>query len=175
MFFLLFEEKGDAGSYTLIFVGVFVYMAAGQEGRTVQVKGILGDVRVRQAMSRQVASLAPGDPLSRAVELTLHTLQADFPVVRGGSLVGFLTEKDLLAGLHQSGAAQQVGEVMHRDYVAISPDASLFEVQQQISNARLRAVPVTEDSRLVGLLTLADVNEAYRLFSVEPELATPSG
>lgn len=163
-----------SGSYTLIFVAIFVYMAAGQEGRTVQAKDILGDVQVGQVMSRQVELLAPNDPLDRAVELTLRTLQADFPVVAEGRLVGFLTEKDLLAGLQGAGGAQPVGLAMRRDHPAVSADASLFEVQQQMSSARLRAVPVTEDDRVIGLLTTADVNEAYRLLSIQPELSIAS-
>jgi len=163
-----------SGSYTLIFVAVFVYMAAGQEGRTVQVKDILGDVRVGRVMSRQVETLASDDPLDVAVEFTLHTLQADFPVVENERLVGFLDEKDLLAGLKGADSERRVGQAMRRDYVAVSADASLFEVQQQMSSARLRAVPVTDGDRLVGMLTLADVNEAYRLLSVESRLLIAS-
>jgi CBS domain-containing protein len=81
-----------------------------------------------------------------------------------------LSEKDLLAGLKGADSERRVGQVMRRDYVAVSADVSLFEVQQQMSSARLRAVPVTDGDRVVGMLTIADVNEAYRLLSVEPKL-----
>jgi Zn-dependent protease/predicted transcriptional regulator len=160
-----------SGSYTLIFVAIFVYLAAGQEGRMVEVKGILGEMRVGQAMSREVAVLKASDPLSRAVELTLGTMQADYPVVEKETLVGLLTAQDLLSGLRQRGADEAVGAVMHREPVTVSPDDLLFEVQEQMSRARLSAVPVAEAERVVGLLTTADVNETYRLLSVEPTLA----
>ena len=160
-----------SGSYTLIFIAIFVYLAAGQEGRTVEVKGILGETRVGQAMSREVTVLNASDPLSRAAELTLGTMQADFPVVEDGRLVGLLTSQDLLSGLRQGGADQTVGQAMHRKPMTVSPQDLLFEVQQQMSRARLSAVPVVEGDRVVGLLTTADVNEIYRLLSVEPTLA----
>jgi CBS domain-containing protein len=163
-----------SGSYTLIFVAVFVYVAAGQERRTVQVKDVLGDVRVGRVMSGQVQVLAPGDTLGRAIDLTLRTLQADFPVVENERLVGFLSDRDLLAGLKKGDSARQVVQVMRRDYLAVSADALLFDVQQQMSGARVRAVPVTEGGQLVGMLTTDDVNEAYRLLSVEPELLLAS-
>ncbi len=89
------------GSYTLILIAIFVWMGAGQEGRQVEAKSVLDEMTVGQAMTRAPHTLTAQDNLSRAVELTLSTAQADFPVVdrAGGSVVGMLSEVDLLKGL----------------------------------------------------------------------------
>ncbi len=157
-----------SGGFTLIFIAIFVYMAAGQEGKAAEAKSVLGDLRVRQAMTRQVRTLAPTDSLDRAVDLTLQTMQADFPVVEGDQLVGFLTEQALLKGLQQDGPDQAVGQRMPTDFLTTSTDALLFDVQQQMASSRVRAVPVTEDGNVVGILTDADINEAHRLLSASP-------
>jgi Zn-dependent protease/predicted transcriptional regulator len=160
-----------SGSWTLAIIAVFIYLGAGQEGRLVEVKSVLGEMRVRQAMSRQVHSLSPQDPLSEAVALTLRTFQTDFPVVEGERLVGLLTESDLVSALHKQGAEVAVGRVMRTDFPTAGPEESLFDVQERMNTARLRALPVVTAGKLSGLLTAQDINEAYRLLSASPQLA----
>ena len=150
-----------SGSFTLVLVAVFVYLAAGAEGALAEAKGVLGAFRVGQAMSRQVQTLAPADPLGRAVDLTLQTMQADFPVVEDGRLVGFLAQQDLLEGLHRYGRERAVGDAMRTDFPSVAPDQPLFDAQQQLAGARLQSAPVAENGRVAGLLSLADINEAY--------------
>ena len=161
-----------SGSWTLALIAVFVYMGAGQEGRMVEVKSVLGEMRVRQAMTRQVQSLSPTDTLARAVDLTLQTFQTDFPVLDNGRLVGLLCQDRLLAVLKQQGPDVPVSQAMRTDFPIAAPDAPLFEVQERMSSARVRAVPVVTGEKLIGLLTVQDINEAYRLLSVTPELAS---
>ena len=160
-----------SGGYTLILIAIFVYLAAGQEGKTSAIKNVLGDLKVAQAMSRQVQTLTPTEPLRRAMELTLQTTQADFPVVENGRLVGFLTEKELLFGLQQAGLDQPVRVFMRSDFPMIATGAFLFDAQEQMVRAQMRALPVADNGQLLGLLTAQDLNEAYRMLSISPTLA----
>jgi len=157
------------GGFTLIFIAIFVYLGAGQEGRMVEVKSVLEGMQVRQAMSHPVQALAPTDTMAKVVELILQGLQADFPVLENDRLVGMLTEGDVLSALHKQGADTLVGQVMRRQFPIARPDETLIEVQEQMSAARLRTVPVVERDRVVGLLTAQDINEAYRLLKVLPQ------
>ncbi|MEA3340631.1 MAG: site-2 protease family protein [Chloroflexota bacterium] len=157
------------GGFTLIFIAIFVYLGADQEGRIVEVKSVLEDMQVRQAMSYPVQTLTPTDRIAKVVELILQGLQADFPVLENDRLVGMLTEGDVLSALHKQGADILVGQVMCRQFVVARPQETLVEVQGQMSAARLRSVPVIEGERVVGLLTAQDINEAYRLLKVLPQ------
>jgi len=164
-----------SGSWTLALIAVFVYVGAGQEGRMVEVKSVLGELRVSQAMSRQVQSLSPTDTLARAVDLTLQTFQTDFPVIDKGELIGLLCQDRLLALLKQHGPNVPVSQAMRTDFPIAAPGGSLFKVQERMSSARVQAVPVMAGSELVGLLTAQDINEAYRLLSASPTLALATG
>lgn len=158
------------GSWTLAIIAVFIYMGAGQEGRMVEVKSVLGEIRVGQAMTRQLQVLSPQAPLSRAVDITLQTFQTDFPVAEGGRLVGLLTETDLVSALQKHGAGVPVSQVMRTEFPTAAPDEPLFDAQERMSMARLRAMPVVAEGKLIGLLTAQDINEAYRLLSASPHL-----
>ena len=74
----------------LIFVALFVWIGAAQEGGAAAVRAALGGVPVGRAMVRQFRSVAPEDPLSVVVAAMLGGFQQDFPVVEGGRVVGML-------------------------------------------------------------------------------------
>jgi Zn-dependent protease/CBS domain-containing protein len=159
------------GDFFLIVIAIFVWFGASAEWQHVALEQMLGGATVGQAMIRQPQVLAVTDPLSRAVELTLSTAQADFPVVDGSErVVGLLTLDDLLRGLRDQPAAS-VGEVMRREFAVTRLEESVTTAQGQLGNGHVRALPVVQpDGRLAGLLTAADIGEAFRLLTARPKL-----
>jgi Zn-dependent protease/predicted transcriptional regulator len=163
-----------SGTWTLVLIAILVWMGASHEGRHVEAKSVLQEFKVNQAMTRQPLTLKTDDTLTRAVELTLSTAQADFPVVKddNGELVGFLTEANLVKGLQAHGGDLLVAEMMQTDTFITYAEESLFKVQQTMASKRVKAAPVVDrDGRLVGLLTAADINQAYQLLAAHPQLA----
>ena len=163
-----------SGSWTLVLIAIFVWMGAGQESQGAQVKHTLGGTTVGQVMTRSPQVLRVNDSLSKAVELTLTTSQADFPVLEWGSnrVAGLLSEIDLLRGLQSLGANAAAREVMRMKIAAVSPDEPLHAAQQKMLLSRTRALPVLNpEGELLGMLTADDINEAYRLMAISPKLA----
>ncbi|HLZ08318.1 MAG TPA: site-2 protease family protein [Chloroflexota bacterium] len=161
-----------SGYYLLIFVAIFVWLGAGQEGGQVQVRGILRDVIVEQAMTRGPLSLLVDDTLSRAIDLTLNSEQADFPVVDvdNGRVVGMLTRDDILRGVRTRGEAATIADTMRTTFPTAKPDESLYALQRRVLDEGGQALPVLDASgRLVGLLTAMDINEAFWLLSARNE------
>jgi len=156
--------------WTLVIIAVFIYLGAGQEGKMVEVKNVLGGLRVRQAMTTKCQILSPADTLSKAVDLVLHGFQTVFPVLEDDRLVGILTEADLVSALKQHGPEVAVKMAMRSEVPTVDPDSSLFDAQQLISQKRLGALPVLKDGRVIGLLTPHDVSEAYLFLSLKPDL-----
>ena len=158
------------GNYFLIVIAIFIWFGASQEGEQVALRRMLGGATVGQAMSQRPQVLSATDPLGRAVELTLSTTQADFPVVdAGGRVIGLLTLDDLLRGLRDQPAAT-VGEAMRRQFPVARPEELVAAAQGQLDEGRVRALPVVQsDGRLAGLLTAADIGEALRLLPVRPQ------
>jgi Zn-dependent protease/predicted transcriptional regulator len=170
---LLFGLTGFAtGDFFLIVIAIFVWFGASAEGQQVEVDNVFGSATVGQTMIMHPQVLAATDPLSRAVELTLGTAQADFPVVEpGGRIVGLLTLDDLLLGLRDQPAAT-VGEAMRREFPVTQSEEFVTAAQKQMGEGRVRALPVVRpDGRLAGLLTAADIGEAFRLLTARPQLA----
>jgi stage IV sporulation protein FB len=160
-----------SGGFSLILVALFVFWGAGQEGQAAEVRAVLQGVRVRHALSHQIETLAPSDPLSRAVDLTLGTFQSDFPVLDGDHLLGLLAENDLLKAIGKLGPETPVSRAMRAQFNTVTMDTSLLEAQQAIASSQSSAIAVVAtDGQFVGLLTLRDISEVYRLLSINPAL-----
>lgn len=158
------------GGFFLILIAVFIYMGASQEGQLVQLRSVLGGLKVKQAYSPQARVLNPQSPLREAVDLTLSSFQADFPVCDGDQLVGFLTHSQLVDALNRYGSDVAISTVMSRNITPVSPDDELLGVQQRLSENNLDAAPVVDRGHFLGLITSRDINELYRLVSSQPNL-----
>jgi Zn-dependent protease/CBS domain-containing protein len=143
----------------LLFIALFVFIGAAEEGTRVQTHAIVEGVAVRDAMVRRFATLRRGDTLSTAVDLLLTGTQQDFPVVEGTDVVGILTRRRLLEALSQSGAGLYVSEVMEPAAIPVDPDAPLDEVLDELAGARITVIPVVGPDGLCGLITADNTAE----------------
>src|SRR6478609_5175267 len=88
---------GLFGNPLLIFIAIFVYLAASSEAQLVAMRAMARDVPVSAAMMTQIARLSPQAHIDEAVETLLRTSQSEFPVVdAGGLLVGLLSRADMI-------------------------------------------------------------------------------
>jgi Zn-dependent protease/predicted transcriptional regulator len=161
------------GQFLLLFIALFVYMGAEAEAQAVQVQSAFRGLPVRQAMVSRFTSLHPDDSLSRAVQLLLSGSQQDFPVEADGEAVGLLTRRDLLQALHDLGPGAAVRQAMRIDVAPVDASAPLEETFQRLQTEELSAAPVTDNGRLVGLITMENIAE-FLMIRTALERATPT-
>jgi len=156
---LLFGFLGMFTNPFLLFIALFVWIGAGQEASTVQMRTALGGIPASRAMVTDFRSLAPGDRLQQAVDLILAGSQKDFPVLEGERLVGVLTRDGLLEALARRGRDVPVAEVMRRDFTVAEPGQMLEIALANLQACQCRTLPVLQQGRLVGMITTDNVGE----------------
>ena len=87
----------------LTMVGVIIFSAAQLEERAVIFQSVLDNVRLEEVMLTDFATLSPADTLEDALEKAVHSLQDDFPVVRGSDMVGVISRQRILEALRVEG------------------------------------------------------------------------
>jgi len=87
----------------LTMVGVIVFSAAQLEERALVFQSVLENVRLEEVMLTDFATLSPADTLEDALEKAVHSLQDDFPVVRGSDMVGVISRQRILDALRADG------------------------------------------------------------------------
>ena len=177
-FALLFALAGLFVNPFLLLIALFVWFGAGQEAAMQRTRSTADGTPISQAMLTDFETLAPSDPLSRAVELTLDGSQRDFPVVAGGQPVGILRQEDLLTGLSRSGPSGDVGQAMRRDYQPVELSDQVVAVLSRLQTGAARTLPVARHGRLVGLVTLQNIREYLAIHEAlnkpRPMAAAPS-
>jgi Zn-dependent protease/CBS domain-containing protein len=158
---------GFVGLFTnpfLVFIALFVWLGASSEAAMAQMRSAFSGLPVSRAMLTDFAVLSPGDPLSRAVELTLAGSQTDFPVLEEGRPVGVLRQGDLLAGLSRGGPDARVGDFMQPGALVVDPNEMLDDVFARLQAEGGRTTfPVMRGGRIVGILTSENIGELVRI------------
>lgn len=95
------------------------------------------------------------------------------PVLDGDKLAGMFSERDVIYRLHEFGPdvlGRPVSEVMTAPPVTVTREMSVMAALALITRRRIRHLPVMEDDRMVGLVSIGDLVK-YRLEKVESEAA----
>ncbi len=161
------------GGILMVIVAVFIFFGAQAEGRGDEMKGVLEDLRVAQAVNVEVETARPEQSIGELAARLFHTYQADFPVVsHDGSVLGVVTRDRLISLLGQHGPEFPVSEAMRVDVPTGSLTDSVYDVFQRMQSSGSRVMPIVEQGRFVGMVSLEDIGEAFALLSATgPEFA----
>lgn len=145
----------------LIFIAIFVYLAASSEAQLVAIRAMSRGVPVSAAMMTQFATLTPDQHIDDAVETLLRTSQNEFPVIDAQSrLVGLLGRADMIRALKQLGPDARVGEAMATGIPTIGQRGYLDDAFLLLQEKEVPAVGVVDAAqRVVGLITSETVGE----------------
>lgn len=166
IFALLFAYLGIVnGHIFLIIIAVFIYMAASSEGFQVNVQETIKKYTVQNILAGDFISIDPETPLSKVMELMFHSHQEDFPVLEEGEMKGFITRREVVHGLHTVGPGAKVSEVMRRDVPIVKVTEKLSNVQKLMQKNMTTAMPVSRSGKVVGVVTLSDINRIYVMVS----------
>ena len=115
---------------------------------------------VRDIMTYPVKSVRPDATIQAAADMMSHFNVGVLPVCVGDVLVGILTDRDIVlrcVGLRRLPLETTVTEVMSKHPTTIDVEASVEEASRQITINGYRRLPVTDDGRLVGIVSSDDV------------------
>jgi stage IV sporulation protein FB len=154
----------------LIFIAIFVYLAASSEAHMVALRAASRGVPVSYAMMTQFATLSPEAHIDEAVQTLLQTSQGEFPVVDGtGKPVGVLGRADLIRTIKSHGPDVRVADAMVAEMPTISHRATLEQAFKLLQQKSAQAVGVTDASgKLVGFVTSETIAEMMMLQEALP-------
>jgi Zn-dependent protease/CBS domain-containing protein len=153
----------------LSLIGFFLLIAAQLEERSVVFQSVLETVRLEDVMLTDFATLSPADTLEDALEKAVHSLQDDFPVIRGSDMVGVISKQKILQTLRADGNGY-VQAVMNRIFEVAQKKESLASAFRKLTARNLSIIPVVEDERLVGIVTLQNLMHSMALLAESRKL-----
>ena len=130
--------------------------------------------KILKGKGTDVVSVAPADTvLSVARVLTERGIGAALVRDAAGALLGIISERDIVRGMANQGQGTTqlpAEKLMTRDLVTIGPQTSVAEAMETMTRRRIRHLPVLQDGRLVGLVSIGDLVK-LRIDEAEHEAA----
>jgi len=121
---------------------------------------------VRQLLEnkgRALFSVAPDAPVLEAVRAMADHHVGALLVMKGAVLAGIVSERDYARKvilLGRSSSDTPVRDIMTAQVVTVSPDTSVQQCMQLVTEKRIRHLPVTEGGRVVGMISIGDLVKA---------------
>jgi CBS domain-containing protein len=113
------------------------------------------------------------DSVGAAVALLAERRIGAVPVMSEGAVIGVLSERDVLYRLAQDGAAMldaRVEAVMTSPAITVTRDLSVLNALALMTRRRVRHLPVVDDGRMVGFVSIGDLVK-WRIDRIEAEAA----
>jgi CBS domain-containing protein len=123
---------------------------------------------------REVVSIEPSATLASAVEL-LAEKRIGAALILGAEhrVVGILSERDIVRALAERGAAalqEPVSRTMTRKVSTCTENETVSSIMERMTDGKFRHVPVVDQGRLVGIVSIGDVVK-HRLHEMERDSA----
>jgi len=115
-------------------------------------------MNIRDVMTPNPRTVSPEDSLESAARIMRDEDTGVVPVVEDGRPVGILTDRDIvIRGVAEGGSARAVRDVVTGRVISVSPDATTREATELMSEHQIRRLPVVENDRLIGIVSLGDL------------------
>lgn len=115
-------------------------------------------------LKRVIITCRPEDTIETAATLLATNHIGAMPVRdTNGRIIGMFSERDVIRAFSQRGGEVQrllVGDLMATKLIVCTPEDAMVTARKLMKSNRIRHLPVVEDGRLVGLLSISDALEA---------------
>ena len=116
-------------------------------------------MNVRDVMTANPRTLSPNDTIQSAARIMKEEDAGVVPIVENGKLVGMVTDRDIVirAVADGSSGSKTVREIASGNVVCTQPEMSTRDAAKLMGEHQIRRLPVVEDDRLVGIVSLGDI------------------
>jgi CBS domain-containing protein len=118
-------------------------------------------VHILKTKGSAVETIAPDTTVAEASRrLAARKIGAILVLGADDRVVGILSERDIARGVAEHGARLgelRVAALMTRNVVSCTPESTVDEIMREMTNRRIRHLPVLKDGKLAGIISIGDV------------------
>ena len=116
-------------------------------------------MKIRDVMTSNPRTVSPNDTIQTAARVMQAEDTGAVPVVNNGQVLAVVTDRDIVVRVVAEGGSlsSPVGDIATKSVVCATPDMSTREASDLMSEHQIRRLPVVENDRLVGIVSLGDL------------------
>ena len=115
---------------------------------------------ILEAKGNETFTITPDTSVYHALELMVEKNVSALLVMENEKLAGIFTERDYARKVALKGKSSkdtQIGDIMTRDLITVSPDSTIDECMQLMTGKYIRHLPVVDNDKLAGIISIGDV------------------
>jgi CBS domain-containing protein len=118
--------------------------------------------KIRDVMSSNLVTVGMDQTVIDASKAMRDNDVGDVIVVEGDQLLGILTDRDIVVRVLAEGKSPNApaSEIATTELTTLSPDDDAVEAVERMRGEAIRRVPVVEDGRPVGIVSLGDLAQS---------------
>jgi CBS domain-containing protein len=124
---------------------------------------MLSVAQLLKSKGNQVYSVTPQDSVLRAIEMMATRHVGALLVMEQGALKGIISERDYARKVilkQRSSHDTPVGDIMTAPATTVTPDRTVYQCMQIMTEGRFRHLPVVQGGRVLGVLSIGDLVKA---------------
>ena len=117
-------------------------------------------MKVRDVMTKSIVTVSPEDTIKDAARIMQQHNIGSVPVVDATGLVGIVTDRDIVIrniAKGQDPFSTPVKNVMTAQVLTATPEEDVQSISKKMSTQQVRRLPVVENQKLVGMVSLGDL------------------
>ena len=116
-------------------------------------------MKIRDVMTRNIASLGPTAKIIEAAQLMQKHNIGVIPVCEEAKLVGIITDRDIVTRniANGIGVDKEVRDIMTSDVKMATPDMEINDATNIMAKSQIRRLPVVDNDKLVGMVSIGDI------------------
>ena len=116
--------------------------------------------QIIRSKGNTIFSIEPGISVYRALEIMQEKNVSSLVVMENEKLVGIFTERDYARKVILKGKSSRetpVGDIMSGNVITVTPDNTIDDCMQLMTEKFIRHLPVVENNKLIGLISIGDL------------------
>jgi CBS domain-containing protein len=116
-------------------------------------------MKIRDVMTPNPRTVSPNDTVRAAALVMQEEDTGAVPVVDDGHVLAVVTDRDIVVRVVAEGGSfsSPVGDIATKSVICVTPEMSTSEASDLMSEHQIRRLPVVENDRLVGIVSIGDL------------------
>lgn len=117
-------------------------------------------MKVKDVMTRSITTIEPDATIKDAASIMQQYNIGSIPVVDNNGLVGIVTDRDIVVrniASDQDPFSTPVRNIMTSQVTTVTPEEDVKSISEIMSKRQVRRLPVVENQKLVGMVSLGDI------------------
>jgi CBS domain-containing protein len=116
-------------------------------------------MKIRDVMTPNPRTVSPNDTIQAAAQVMQSEDTGAVPVVSDGRVFAVVTDRDIVVRVVAEGGSisSPVGSIATKSVIFATPEMSTREASELMSEHQIRRLPVVENDRLVGIVSIGDL------------------